>query len=195
MIFSKGRNKLKKSYSFALVIKSINYLKTKNSSKMKKLFLAVTAFTITAVSANAQETDVVPSGTTFSIAANIGTGTKTNYSTSYGADVQAEFPATTGLKITGSAGYQKFHKKVGDDLSVFPLLAGAKFSLGKGLYGHPQLGYSFLKVKNPAPNSNNGEFSYAASIGYGFGKNLDLSVKYLSVDIVNAVLLRLAYNF
>ena len=162
---------------------------------MKKLFLAVTAFTITAVSANAQETDVVPSGTTFSIAANIGTGTKTNYSTSYGADVQAEFPATTGLKITGSAGYQKFHAKVGNDLSVIPLLAGAKFALGKGLYGHPQLGYSFLKVKNPAPNSNNGEFSYAASIGYGFGKNLDLSVKYLSVDFVNAVLLRLAYNF
>lgn len=162
---------------------------------MKKLLFAVAIITISAASVNAQDNEMKSNGTTFSIAANIGTGTKTNYSTSYGADVQAEFPATTGLKITGSAGYQKFHKKVGDDLSVFPLLAGAKFALGKGLYGHPQLGYSFLKVKNPAPNSNNGEFSYAASIGYGFGKNLDLSVKYLSVDIVNAVLLRLAYNF
>jgi len=162
---------------------------------MKKLLLAVALIGSSTAAVVAQETEMKSSSTTFSIAANIGTGTKKNYSTSYGADVQAEFPATTGLKITGSAGYQKFHEKAGNDLSVFPLLAGAKFSLGKGLYGHPQLGYSFLKVKNPAPNSNNGEFSYAASIGYGFGKNLDLSVKYLSVEVVNAVLLRLAYNF
>ncbi|MGI8583181.1 MAG: hypothetical protein ACR2KX_13345 [Chitinophagaceae bacterium] len=162
---------------------------------MKKLLFAVAIITISTASVNAQDNEMKSNGTTFSIAANIGTGTKTNYSTSYGADVQAEFPATTGLKITGSAGYQKFHVKVGNDLSVIPLLAGAKFALGKGLYGHPQLGYSFLTEKNPAPNSNNGEFSYAASIGYGFGKNLDLSLKYLSVDVVNAVLLRLAYNF
>jgi len=167
---------------------------------MKKLFLAVTAFTITAVSANAQETDVVPSGTTFSVAGNIGTGTKKGYTTSYGADLQAEFPATTGLKITASAGYQNFHRKDGNnidlgDYSVIPLLAGVKFALGKGLYGHPQLGYSFLTNKVSGSNQNNGNFSYAGSIGYGFGKNLDLSLKYLSVDFVNAVLLRLAYNF
>lgn len=165
---------------------------------MKKLFLAVTAFILTAVSANAQETDVVPTNTTFSIAANIGTGTKKGYTTSYGADLQGEFPATTGLKITASAGYQNFHYKLGNidqDYSVIPLLAGVKFALGKGLYGHPQLGYSFLTNKVSGSNQNNGNFSYAGSIGYGFGKNLDLSVKYLSVDFVNAVLLRLAYNF
>jgi hypothetical protein len=133
--------------------------------------------------------------TVFGIAANVGTGTKTNLSTSYGVDVQAEFPAATGFKITGSAGYQNFGVKVGEDVSFIPLLAGTKIAIGKGLYGHPQIGYSFLTNKVAGSNQNNGEFSYAASMGYGFGKNLDVSLKYLSVDAANAVLLRLGFTF
>ncbi len=171
---------------------------------MKKLLLVITAFTITAVSANAQETDVVPNGTTFSIAGNVGSGTASGYKLSAGGDLQAEFPATTGLKITASAGYQNFayeftagnpSRLIKDHISFIPVLAGAKFSLGKGLYGHGQLGYSFLTTKVSGSNQNNGDFTFAPSIGYGFGKNFDLSAKYLSIDKINAVLARLAYNF
>jgi hypothetical protein len=157
---------------------------------MKKLLLAVAAITITAATVNAQ--------TTFSIAANAGSGTAQYYKLSAGGDIQADFPATTGLKITGSAGYQNFAKEVGtvkSHFSVIPILAGAKFNLGKALYGHAQLGYSFLTSKVSGSNQNNGEFSFAPSLGYGFGKSFDISAKYLSVGKVNAILARLAYTF
>ncbi|HUS02403.1 MAG TPA: hypothetical protein VMY77_11785 [Chitinophagaceae bacterium] len=158
---------------------------------MKKLFLAVAAIIITAASVNAQ--------TTFSIAANAGSGTKTGYKLSAGGDVQVEFPATTGLKITASAGYQNFAFEftypapigtIKDHFSVIPILAGAKFNLGKALYGHAQLGYSVSTTKG-----GGGEFTYAPSLGYGFGKSFDISAKYLSVGKVNAILARLAYTF
>jgi len=170
---------------------------------MKKLFLAVTAFTLTAVSANAQETEMKTTNTTFSIAGNVGSGTAQFYKLSAGGDIQAEFPATTGLKITASAGYQNFAFELPatggntfkDHISFIPVLAGAKVAFGKGLYGHGQLGYSFLTTKVSGSNQNNGDFTFAPSIGYGFGKNFDLSAKYLSIDKINAVLARLAYNF
>jgi hypothetical protein len=171
---------------------------------MKKLFLAVAVISISTVSVKAQEKEMHTGGTTFSIAGNVGSGTASGYKLSAGGDLQAEFPATTGLKITASAGYQNFayeytagnpSRLIKDHISFIPVLAGAKVAFGKGLYGHGQLGYSFLTKKNPAPNSNNGDFTFAPSLGYGFGKNLDLSVKYLSIDKLNAVLARLAYNF
>jgi hypothetical protein len=156
---------------------------------MKKVLL-ITAVIFSVSSLKAQQGKTV-----FGIGGNVGTGTKTNLSTSYGFDVQAEFPASTGLKITASAGYQNFGVKVGEDVSFVPLLAGTKIAFGKGLYGHPQIGYSFLTNKVAGSNQNNGEFSYGASLGYGFGKNFDVAVKYLSVDAANAVLLRLGYTF
>ncbi len=170
---------------------------------MKKLLLAVAVISISTASVNAQEKEMHTGGTTFSIAGNVGSGTAQYYKLSAGGDIQAEFPATTGLKITVSGGYQNFAYEIPrtlggtlkDHISFIPVLAGAKVAFGKGLYGHGQLGYSFLTKKNPAPNSNNGDFTFAPSLGYGFGKNLDLSVKYLSIDKLNAVLARLAYNF
>ncbi|TDH28898.1 hypothetical protein EXU57_02160 [Segetibacter sp. 3557_3] len=162
---------------------------------MKKVVL-LTALAFSAVALKAQDMGVKTKGkTTFGIGANVGTGTKTNLSTSYGVDGQVEIPAGTGFKVTGSAGYQNFGVKVGEDVSFIPVLAGGKIAIGKGLYGHPQVGYSFLTNKVAGSNQNNGEFTYAASVGYGFAKNFDASVKYLSVDAANAVLLRLAYNF
>jgi hypothetical protein len=165
---------------------------------MKTLLLAVTAIVIASASVNAQEKQMKSNGPKISIAGNIGTGTKSGYTTSYGADLQADFPVTTGLDITASAGYQNFHFKSGNvnfDQSYIPVLAGAKVPFGKGFYGHGQLGYAFLTNKIAGRNQNNGDFSFAPSLGYGFGKNFDVSVKYLSVDVINAVLLRLAYNF
>lgn len=171
---------------------------------MKKLLLSVAVFTITAASVNAQETKMktrTTGGTTFSIAGNVGTGLGKDYHITYGGDIQAEFPATTELKITASAGYQDFHHNYRinnvnyDDISFVPVLAGLKFGLGKGFYGHPQIGYSFLTRKVPGSNQNNGDFSYAGSVGYGFGKNWDLAVKYLSIKKANALVARIAYNF
>jgi len=171
---------------------------------MKKLLLAVALIGSSIAAVVAQETEMKTTNTTFSIAGNVGSGTAYGYKLSAGGDLQAEFPATTGLKITASAGYQNFayeftagnpSRLIKDHISFIPVLAGAKFSLGKGLYGHGQLGYSFLTTKIPGSNQNNGDFTFAPSIGYGFGKNFDLSAKYLSIDKINAVLARLAYNF
>ncbi len=168
---------------------------------MKKLLLAVAAITIFAASVNAQ--DKMKPGLKFSIAGNVGSGTAQYYKLSAGADIQADLNVTTGLDLTGSVGYQNFAYEIPigattvikDHISFIPILLGAKVPFGKGLYGHGQLGYSFLTTKVSGSNQNNGEFSFAPSLGYGFGKNFDLAVKYLSIDKINAVLARLAYNF
>lgn len=169
---------------------------------MKKLLLAVSAIIISAASVNAQ------GKTKFSIGGNVGSGsgsgnvgTAAKLKLSAGGDIQGDMNVTTGLDLTGSVGYQNFAKEtiVGTVIktheSYIPVLVGAKVPFGKGLYGHGQLGYAFLTKKNPAPNSNNGDFAFAPSLGYGFGKNWDIAVKYLSIDKANAVLARLAYNF
>ena len=175
---------------------------------MKKLLLAVALIGSSTAAVVAQETEMKTTNTTFSIAGNVGSGrgggnNNQDFKLSAGGDIQAEFPATTGLKITASAGYQNFayeQRLSGggiskDHISFIPVLAGAKVAFGKGLYGHGQLGYSFLTTKNSAPDSDNGNFTFAPSLGYGFGKNLDISAKYLSINKINAVLARLAYNF
>ncbi len=172
-----------------------------------KIIILFFAVVIPVLSVNAQDKEMHTGGPIFSIAGNVGSGsgsrTSRDYKLSAGGDIQAEFPATTGLKITASAGYQNFAFELPatggntfkDHISFIPVLAGAKVAFGKGLYGHGQLGYSFLTTKSSAPNSDNGDFTFAPSLGYGFGKNLDLSVKYLSIDKINAVLARLGYNF
>ena len=156
---------------------------------MKKLLLAFAVIVI-AANVNAQ--------TDFEIAGNIGTGTKKGYTTTYGADLQVGFPATTGLKITGSAGYQNIHFKmdfgapigtVKDDFSFIPLMAGALFNLGSKFRGHAQLGYAFS-----TQDGGGGHFSYAPTLIYLLTSSLNLGLKYLSIDEYNAVMLRLAYN-
>ncbi len=179
---------------------------------MKKLLLAVAVISLSTASVKAQDdmkiktsssnSSATMGAATFSIAGNIGTGTKKGYTTTYGGDIEGEFGVANSLRATVSAGYQDFHTPdyrfnnvTYDDISYIPVLVGTKVALGKGLYVHPQLGYSFLTRKISGSNQNNGEFTYAASLGHGFGKNFDVAVKYLSIDVVNSVLLRLAYNF
>lgn len=167
---------------------------------MKKLLLAVAAITISAASVNAQDKEMKSEATTFSIAANAGAGTTANFGLVAGGDLQVDIPAATGLKITASAGYENFAYKytVGTTTykghhSFIPLLAGAKFTLSEGLYGHAQLGYSISTV-----SGGKGGFTYAPSIGYMFSKNFDASVKYLGISTggtLGAILARLAYNF
>jgi hypothetical protein len=159
---------------------------------MKKLLLAVAAITITAATVNAQ--------TAFSIAGNVGGGTTSGYKLVAGGDIQVDIPAGSGLKITGSAGYENFayEVKVGTTTfkghsSFIPILAGAKFNLSSSLYGHAQLGYSISTV-----NGGGGAFTYAPSLGYMISKSLDVSAKYIGLSnngTLSAIVARLAYTF
>ncbi len=160
---------------------------------MKKLLLAVAIIIVSTVSANAQ--------TKFSLAGNIGVGTTQYYKLVAGGDLQVDFPATTGLKITASAGYENFSYKVpvgnttvSGHSSFIPLLAGAKFNLSPKAYGHAQLGYSVSTL-----SGGKGAFTYAPSIGYMISQNFDLSVKYLGLSFgggtLGGVVARLAYDF
>jgi hypothetical protein len=156
---------------------------------MKKIMLFFAAITITAATLNAQ--------TTFSIAGNVGIVTDTYGKLAAGGDLQVDLPATTGLKITLSGGYQNFSYKTNAGVkfhsSFIPVMAGAKFDLSKSLYGHAQLGYSFSTV-----SGGSGAFTYAPSIGYMLGNNLDLALKYLGISAngatSSAVVARLAYT-
>ena len=156
---------------------------------MKKLLLAA-AIIVSAASVNAQ--------TTFSIAGNVGGVTTTYGKLATGVDIQVDLPATTGLKITISGGYENFAYKsstgVKYNSSFIPLLGGAKFNLSTNLYGHAQLGYSFSTV-----SGGRGSFTYAPSLGYIISKNFDISAKYLGLSNkygnTSAIVARLAYNF
>ena len=162
---------------------------------MKKLLLAVAVTLVSAASVNAQ------GKTTFSLAGNIGVGTTKYYKLVAGGDLQVDIPATTGLKITASAGYENFSYKVpvtggtvSGHSSFIPLLAGAKFDFSPKAYGHAQLGYSVSTLKGAK-----GAFTYAPSIGYMVSQNFDISVKYLGLSFnggtLGGVVARLAYNF
>jgi hypothetical protein len=155
---------------------------------MKKLFLAVAVLFISAATVNAQ--------TKFSIAGNIGATTTSGGSLAAGGDLQVDLPATTGLKITISGGYESFGFKVSGvsfHSSYIPLLAGAKFNLSTNLYGHAQLGYSLSTA-----SGGTGAFTYAPSIGYMVSKNFDISAKYIGLSrsgaTLSGVVARLAYN-
>ena len=155
---------------------------------MKKLFLAVTIFMISAATVNAQSK--------FSIAGNIGATTTTGGSLAAGADLQVDLPAATGLKITLSGGYESFGFNVNGvkfHSGFIPLLAGAKFNLSTNLYGHAQLGYSVSTLKG-----GTGAFTYAPSIGYMVSKNFDISAKYMGLSrngaTLSGLVARLAYN-
>ena len=162
---------------------------------MKKLLLAVAVITISAVTVNAQ--------TNFSIAGSIGTGTSTGYKLAVGGDLQVDIPATTGLKITGSAVYQHWSYEVNlgapygtvkVNFGFIPILAGAKFNLTSSLYGHAQLGYSVS-----TESGGSGSFTYAPSLGYMVSPAFDIAVKYLALSsngsTAGAILARLAYTF
>lgn len=155
---------------------------------MKKLLLSA-AIAISIVSVNAQ--------TKFSLAGNIGATTTSGGSLAVGGDLQADLPATTGLKITLSGGYESFGFKVNGvsfHSSYIPLLAGAKFNLSTNLYGHAQLGYSLSTA-----SGGTGAFTYAPSLGYMLSKNFDISAKYIGLSrsgaTLSGVVARLAYSF
>ena len=158
---------------------------------MKKLILAMAVIAISTATVQAQKKTAV------SIAVNAGIPTTTGLSFAVGGDIQADFAAAEGLKITLSGGYENFSAKSsygGGSFGIIPLLAGAKFNLGSDkVYGHAQLGYGFA-----TKSGGNGAFAYAPSIGYYFSPNFDGSIKYLAFSndgTIGEIGVRLAYNF
>jgi hypothetical protein len=155
---------------------------------MKKIILALAVIFISMATTQAQKKTVV------SIAVNAGIPTTTVYSFAVGGDLQADFAATAGLKITLSGGYENISVKSsfgGGSAGIVPLLAGAKFNLGsEKVYGHAQLGYSVGTAKG-----STGSFTYAPSIGYYFSPNFDASIKYWGFDGFGIIGARFAYNF
>lgn len=150
---------------------------------MKKLLLTFVVI-VFATTVNAQ--------TSFEIGANVGTGTKTGATTTYGVDAQVNIPAANKLAVTGSVGYQHTNFKISGvkfDNGFMPLYAGLLLNLSTKFLLHGQLGYAI----NTA-SGGGGHFSYAPSLLYLLGSNLSLALKYMSIDTYNAVLLRLAYS-
>lgn len=158
---------------------------------MKKLILAMAVIAISTATVEAQKK------TALSIAVNAGIPTTTGLSFAVGGDLQADFAAAEGLKITLSGGYENYSAKSsygGGSFGIIPVLAGAKFALGSDkVYGHAQLGYAFS-----TQSGGGGAFAYAPSIGYYFSPNFDGSIKYLAYSnhgTVGEIGVRLAYNF
>ena len=157
---------------------------------MKRVFLAITIFAISALSVNAQS-----KRSTVSIAGNVGLPTTSGVSFAAGGDIQGDFSLAQSLKITLSGGYENysFKSSAGGGSGYFiPVLAGVKFPFADKLYGHAQLGYGFAK-------GGGGAFSYAPSVGYYLSENFDIALKYLAFSKSGSTLgslnLRLAYNF
>lgn len=159
---------------------------------MKKTILMLAVILFSVAAAQAQKKAMI------SIAANAGIPTTSGLSFAVGGDLQADFAATEGLKITVSGGYENYSVKKslgGSSFGFVPLLAGAKFNLGsEQLYGHAQLGYAFSTT-----SGGGGAFAYAPSIGYYVSPNFDLSLKYLAFsknsNTLGSINLRAAYNF
>jgi hypothetical protein len=160
---------------------------------MKKLILATAVIAISIATVQAQKK------TALSIAANVGipVSSPSIYSFAVGGDLQADFAATAGLKLTLSGGYENFSIKSAygkGSTGVIPLLAGAKFNLGSDkIYGHAQLGYGLS-----SESGGGGSFAYAPSIGYYFTPKVDGSIKYLAFSnhgTFGDIGVRVAYNF
>lgn len=141
---------------------------------MKKVFLSLAIIAI-AFSANAQEksSDKILK---FGVGVTAGlpmADIKSASSFALKGDLQAEYLAGETVGLTLSAGYLKYIAKSGYSTgSVIPVLAGVKFGIGEGFYGHAQLGLSFIS------DGGGSAFTYAPSIGYKVSENFDLALKY-----------------
>ncbi len=85
--------------------------------------------------------------------------------------------------LTGSSGYLTFLGKSGNgySASIIPILAGAKYPFGGGLYAQAEVGMhmisqtvSFLGISASISST---EFGFHGGVGYNLG-NLDFSAKY-----------------
>jgi hypothetical protein len=142
---------------------------------MKKVFLSL-AIVVIAFSANAQSDKSLKFGVGITAGLPLA-DIKVASSFAVKGDVQAEYAATEAVGLTLSAGYIKYIAKSDYSTgSVIPVLVGAKFAFSENLYGHAQLGVSFVS------DGGGSAFTYAPSIGYKVSDNFDVALKYESLS-------------
>ncbi|MEI9809371.1 MAG: outer membrane beta-barrel protein [Bacteroidota bacterium] len=114
----------------------------------------------------------------------------------------------TAGQITFTTGYSGFKAKGSTDdfkvtMRVIPLLAGYRHHFN-GFFAEPQIGYGIygMKIKGDDDfegSDSEGAFTWAATVGYIFNKQVEVSARYQSgsKDGGNIPLfgLRVGYNF
>lgn len=114
----------------------------------------------------------------------------------FGGGANFEYEVSPGLNATASAQYLMFGvKSTGEgSYKVIPILAGAKYSFGRDLFGFVETGLNLWPSSTSSP-----EFGYAAGVGYSLpmgGANLDFSVKFQTyASSTSAINLGVAYKF
>jgi hypothetical protein len=87
--------------------------------------------------------------------------------------------------LTGSSGYLNFLGKSGNGFSasIIPIVVGAKYPFGGGLYAQAETGLHMIsqtfKVLGYSFSSSSTEFGFHGGVGYEMG-DLDLGAKYSS---------------
>ncbi len=89
--------------------------------------------------------------------------------------------------LTGSSGYLTFLEKSGNgySASIIPILAGAKYPFGGGLYAQAEVGLHMISQtvtasffgRTVTASSSSTEFGFHGGVGYQMG-DLDLGAKY-----------------
>lgn len=132
-------------------------------------------------------------GTGFEFVAPLG-NFRNIYRHGMGVSVAYQYPVSENLKITGKIGYIKFAEQLdvfGYSSSSIPLKAGAKYFLGKYVYGSAELGAAFFSSRiHPSygdgtkivKTDDGTSFIYAPGAGVEFAVDrfvaLDLSMRY-----------------
>ena len=126
-----------------------------------------------------------------------------------GGSVQGEYAVMESLGLTLNAGFLSFGGKTVDlgglgsfkygSTTLIPVLAGAKYYFTEKVYGHAQLGVSFLSYKEDGETSSSSAFTYAPGIGVMATENIDILLKYQAATKNGSSLsflgLRVAYTF
>lgn len=174
---------------------------------MKKIYLAITIFVITILTASAQEQEKVKKRITYSFGADIGVpaGYVSTYSSLVaGASLQAEYPVIKSAGVTASVGYLDFiAKRGGKGVSFIPVLLGAKYYITPKIYASGQAGLSFYGGREDSNGGGSGEkyFTYVPGIGFRTSKRFDVLFKYEAVYIASSERtyssagVRISYNF
>ncbi len=173
---------------------------------MKKVILSLAIVAIVSLSASAQTAKAESKDLKFSIGAEIALpiGDFNKYSSiGFGGTAQGEYAVAEKVGITLNAGFLTFSGKTIDGekfptTTIIPVLAGAKFFFAEKVYGHAQLGMSFISVKQNGVSYSTSAFTYAPGIGYQASENFDISVRYQAYSKSGTAAfigLRAAYTF
>lgn len=121
-----------------------------------------------------------------------------------GGTAKFAYNFTEVIAVTLQSGYMSFSGKNVDfgggsfkypTLSMIPVKVGGRYTVSGGFYLEPQLGFTFLKVKDQDGTTG---FTYAFNAGYKMTPGIDVSARYEGISKdgnASFIGLRLAYNF